>query len=66
MNVLKVKLEPQAAYTLEGVQLQEQLQHALDQGAPGPELDQIKGIVWTKTLQRMYFLTKRYASSVCI
>eukprot|EP00892_Ulva_mutabilis_P006640 jgi/Ulvmu1/4348/UM002_0072.1 len=59
MKVFKVKMDPQNAYAQEGVQLQAQLQQAMDDGMPGAEVDQLKGIVWTQTLQRMYFLTKR-------
>lgn len=62
MNVLKANLDPHDAYMLEGVKLQAQLKHTLEHSLPGAERDQLKGIVWTKTLQRMYFLTKRYSS----
>lgn len=62
MNVLKAKLDPHAAFMLEGANLKAQLKHAVEHSHPGSDLDLLKGIVWTKTLQRMYFLTKRYSS----
>jgi hypothetical protein len=59
-TVLKAALDPAAAYAREGAALQHQLQSALKQAGAADTAQPLMDIVWTKTLQRMYFLAKRY------
>lgn len=58
-STVKAKFDPAVAYATEGAALQAQLQQAVDQAEASALLHQVQHVVWTKTLQRMYFLTKQ-------
>ena len=62
-NTVKAKFDPAVAYATEGAALQAQLQQAVDQAEASALVHQVQHVVWTKTLERMYFLAKQYAST---
>jgi hypothetical protein len=63
-SIIKTKFEPAIAYATEGAALQKQLQRAVE--CNHSDLAQsVKHVVWTKTLQRMYFLAKQYVAFLC-
>jgi hypothetical protein len=60
-SIIKAKFEPANAYATAGVALQEQLHHAVA-SSQSDVAHLVKHVVWTKTLQRMYFLAKQYVA----
>ena len=58
-GIIKAKFDPSVAYATEGAALQAQLQKAVNHAAPSDLVHQVQHVVWTKTLQRMYFLAKQ-------
>lgn len=65
-DVTKTKFDPASAFAKEGEALQAELQQAVDSAEQSELVHQVRHVVWTKTLQRMFYLAKQCVFLTCL